>query len=57
MTKNESTTPQQNTNVLKKETSKFEKDLSPPLTDDIFQVCKTNYNLRQFQKTSNTKKA
>ena len=39
-----------------KEIYKFENDLSPPLIDDMFQVLKTNYNLKHFQKIANTKK-
>ena len=39
-----------------KEIYKFENNLSPPLIDDMFQVWKTNYNLRHFQKFTNTKK-
>ena len=31
-------------------------DLSPPLIDDMFEVCKTSYNLRHFQKIANSKK-
>lgn len=38
MTKNELTIHQQNINVLKKEIYKFEKNLSPLLIDDMFQV-------------------
>ena len=38
-----------------KEIFKFENNLSPPLIDDMFQVCKINYNLRHFQKFANTK--
>ena len=53
MTKNERTIHQQNINVLMK---KFENDLSPPLIDDMFQVCKTSYNLRHFQKIANSRK-
>ena len=55
-TKNECTIHQQNINVLMKEIYKFENDLSPPLTDDMFQVRKINYDLRHFQKIANTKK-
>ena len=39
-----------------KEIYKFEKDLSPPLIDDNFQVCKINYHLKHFEKIANTKK-
>ena len=39
-----------------KEIYKFENNLSPPLTDYMFQVRKVNYNLRHFKKLSNTKK-
>ena len=53
MTKNERTIHQQNVNVLIKEIFKFENDLSPPLIDDMFQVSKTNCNLRHFQKIAN----
>ena len=56
MTKNERTIHQQNINVLVKEIYKFENDLSLPLIDVMFQVRKTNYNLRHFQKIANTKK-
>ena len=56
MTKNEQTIHQQNINVLMKEIYKFENDLSPPLIDDMFQVRKTNYNLKHFQKIANIKK-
>ena len=56
ITKNEPTFHQQNISVLMKEIYKFENDLSPPLIDDMFQVCKINYNLRYFQKIANTKK-
>ena len=55
-TKSEGTIHQQNINVLMKEIYKFENDLSPPLTDDMFQVRKINYDLRHFQKIANTKK-
>ena len=47
---------QQNINILMKEIYKFENDLSLPLTDDMFQVCKTSYKLRHFQKIENSKK-
>ena len=53
-TKNERTIHQQNINVLMKEFYKFENDLSPPLFDDMFQVRKINYDLRDFQKIANT---
>ena len=56
ITKNERTIHQQNINVFMKEIYKFENDLWMPLIDDMFQVSKTNYNLRLFQKFSNTKK-
>ena len=56
MTKKKHTIHQQNINVLMKEIYNFEKNLSPPLIDDIVQVRKINYNLRHFQKLSNTKK-
>ena len=56
MTKNERTIHQQNINVFMKEIHKFENDLSLPLIDVMFQVRKTNYNLRHFQKIANTKK-
>ena len=56
MAKKEHTIHQQNINVLMKEIYKFENNLSPPLIDDMFQVWKTNYNLRHFQKFTNTKK-
>ena len=49
-TKNERTIHQQNINVLMKEIHKFENNLSPLLIDDMFQVRKTNYNLKHFQK-------
>ena len=39
-----------------KEIYNFENNLSPPLIDDMFQVSKINYNLRHFQKFTNTKK-
>ena len=39
-----------------KEIYKSKNDLSPPLIDDVFQVRKINYNLRNFQKIANTKK-
>ena len=39
-----------------KEIYKVENDLYPPLIDDLFQVSKTNHNLRHFQKTVNTTK-
>ena len=39
-----------------KEIYKFENDLSYLLNDDMFKVCKTRYNLRNFQKTANGKK-
>ena len=39
-----------------KEIYNFENNLSPPLIDDMFQVCKINYDLRHFQKFTNTKK-
>ena len=55
-TKNERTIHQQNINVLMKEIYEFENDLSPTLTDDMFQVHKINYDLRHFQKIANTKK-
>ena len=55
-TKNERTIHQQSINFLMKEIYKFENDLSPPLIDDMFQVCKINYDLRHFQKITNTKK-
>ena len=55
-TKNERTIHQQNINILMKEICKTENDLSPPLIDDMFQVCKVNYDLRHFQKIANTKK-
>ena len=42
--------------VLMKEIYKFKNDLSLPLIDDMFKVRKINYNLRHFQKTTNTKK-
>ena len=53
-TKNQRTIHQQNINVLMKEIYKFENDLSPPLFDDMFQVRKINYDLRDFQKIANT---
>ena len=56
MTKNVPTLNQQNINVLIKEIYKFENDLFSPLIDDMFQVRKTNFNLRHFQKIANTKK-
>ena len=56
MTKKEHTIHQQNIDVLMKEIYKFENNLSPPLTDYMFQVRKVNYNLRHFKKLSNTKK-
>ena len=55
-TKNERTIHQQNINVLMKEIYKFENDLSPPLIDDMFQVRKINYGLRNFQNIANTKR-
>ena len=48
MTKKEHTIHQQNINVLLKEIYKFENNLSPPLINDMFQVRKINYNLRQY---------
>ena len=39
-----------------KETFNFKHDLSPSLIDDMFQVCKTNCNLRHFQKLQNLTK-
>ena len=39
-----------------KEICKFENDLSPSLIHDMFQVRKTSYNLRPFQKIANGKK-
>ena len=56
MTKKEYTIRQQNINVLMKEIYNFKNNLSPPLTDDMFQIRKINYNLRNFQKFANTKK-
>ena len=56
MTKNERTIHQQNINVFMKEIYKFENDLCLPLIDVMFQVRKTNCNLRHFQKIANTKK-
>ena len=56
MTKNEFTIHQQNINVLMKEAYKFENNLSSPLIDDKFQVCKINSNLGHFQKIANTTK-
>ena len=56
MTKNEPIVHQQNINDLMKEIYKFENDLSYLLNDDMFKVCKTRYNLRNFQKTANGKK-
>ena len=56
MTKNERTIHQQNINVCMKEIYKFENDLFPTLIDEMFQVCKTSYNLRHFQKIANSKK-
>ena len=41
---------QQNINVFMKEIYRFENDLSLPLIDDMFQVRKIDYNLRDFQK-------
>ena len=41
---------QQNINVFMKEIYRFENDLSLPLIDDMFQVRKRDYNLRDFQK-------
>ena len=55
MTKYGRTNDQQNINVLMKEIDKFEKHLSPLLIHEMFQVHTTNYNLRHFQKTANTK--
>ena len=55
MTKYECTNDQQNINVLMKEIDTFEKHLSPLLIHEMFQVHTTNYNLRHFQKTANTK--
>ena len=56
MTKNARTIEQQNINALMKEIYKFENNLSPPLIDGMFQVRKTNYNLRDFQKIANSEK-
>ena len=56
MTKKKHTIHHQNIHVLMKEIYKFENNLSPPLIDNIFQVRKTNYNVRHFQKFANTKK-
>ena len=56
MTKNEFTIHQQNINVPMKEAYKFENNLSSPLIDDKFQVCKINSNLGHFQKIANTTK-
>ena len=56
MTKREHTIHQQNITVLMKEIYNFENNLSPLLIDDMFQVSKINYNLRHFQKFTNTKK-
>ena len=55
MTKNECTIHQQNINALMKEIYKFENDLSSPQIDNMSQVCKTSYNLRHFQKITNSK--
>ena len=55
MIKNEPIIHQQNVNVLMKEICKFENYLYPPLTD-MSQVCKINYNLRNFKKLANIKK-
>ena len=56
MTKEEHANHQQNINVLIKEVYKFENNLSPPPIDDMFQVCKINYNLRHFQQFANPRK-
>ena len=39
-----------------KEIYTFENDLSVPLINDTFQVCKTSYNLRHFQEIAYSKK-
>ena len=44
MNMKEHTIHQQNINVLMKEISKFENNLSPQLIDDMFHICKINYN-------------
>ena len=54
MTKGQQTIHQQNINLLMKEIYKFEKNLSPPLNDDIFQIRKII--LRHFQKLAKTYK-
>ena len=53
--KNKPAIHQQNMSVLMKEIYKLEIYLSLPLTD-MFQVCKINYNVRNFKKPANTKK-
>ena len=55
MRKKERSIHQQNIRVLLKQIHKFDNNLLP-LIDDMFQVCKTNFNLRHFQKFANTKK-
>ena len=56
MTKNKPTIHQHNINVLIKEIYKFINDLSPPLINDMFQVRKVSYNLRDFHKNRKNKK-
>ena len=55
-TKNERTIHQQNINVLMKEIHKFENNLSPPLIDDMFQVCKTNSRLKMLRLYQHSRK-
>ena len=47
---------QQNVDVFMKKFYKFKNDLSPPLINDMFQVPKTNDNLKSFQNIANDKK-
>ena len=52
MNMKEHTIHQQNINVLMKEISKFENNLSPQLIDDMFHICKINYNHFDISKNS-----
>ena len=52
MNMKEHTIHQQNINVLMKEIYKFENNLSPPLIDDMFHICKINYNHFGISKNS-----
>ena len=53
MTKSEPTIHQYSIKNLTKEMHKLKNDLSPPLTDDMFQVQNNTFNLRRFQKSVN----